>query len=122
MRSWYVLGFTQAHGRHFTHPDTPYFVEFPGVAIQVGDQPIVEFAEIKTSAGSLKLLRPTECVMGRLAAFFHWNDFQGLEQAVQVAIAHPVDIEAIRKWSKREGKMDAFQRFLAAMKAAVPPV
>lgn len=34
------LGFSREEGRHFIHPDTPYFVEFPGSAAAIGDEPI----------------------------------------------------------------------------------
>ena len=113
------LGFTRELGRHFIHPKTKIFVEFPGVATQIGDQPITEFAERKTKAGTLTLLRPTECVMDRLAAFYHWNDPQGLEQAILVALAHPVDLKAIERWSQKEGMKKKFTGFLQELKTRV---
>ena len=43
--------------------------------------------------GTLRLLAPTECVMDRLAWYFHDADTQCLEQAVKVATLHLVDLE-----------------------------
>ena len=64
------------------------FVEFPGTAATVGDEPIRDFEEIHTKAGALGgYWTPTYCVMDRLSAFYHWKDLQSLEQAVLVAKA-----------------------------------
>jgi len=54
-------------------------------------------------------------VKDRLAAYFHWNDRQSLEQALLVAKAQPVDIKEIRRWSKAEDareKFDVSERML----------
>ncbi len=112
------LGFSRERGRHFVHPDSQYFVEFPGTAMSVGDEPIREFEEIKTKAGTLKLLTPTYCVMDRLAAYYHWGDEQSLEQAVVVAQAKPIKLAKVKEWSKREGKSEKFALFVARLKRA----
>lgn len=54
------LGFSRERGRHFVHSKSKFFVEFPGVATQIGDQPVAEFAERKSKGGTLRLLRPTD--------------------------------------------------------------
>jgi hypothetical protein len=105
------LGFSQKKSRHFTHPNTPYFVEFPGTSMMIGDQKIVEFNEIKRHANVLKLLTPTDCVKDRLAAYIHWNDYQGLEQAVLVAKIQGAKLRAIREFCKLEGNIQAFDDF-----------
>ena len=46
----------------------------------IGDQRIEKVTQRKTAAGKLRLLSPTDRVKDRLAAFFHWNDRQSLEQ------------------------------------------
>ncbi|MCM2321988.1 MAG: hypothetical protein NDJ90_01865 [Oligoflexia bacterium] len=69
--------------------------------------------------GTLKLLTPTDCVKDRLAAYFHWNDRQGLNQAVAVAKSHPIDVADIKAWSKREGMGNKFQDFLDSWKGAI---
>ncbi len=104
------LGFAE-HGRYFTHEDTDYFVEFPSGPLGVGDSPIVIVEQIHTETGILSLLTPTDCVKDRLAAYFHWNDEQSLQQAVWVAQSNAFDYEAVKKWSVDEGRQDKFETF-----------
>jgi hypothetical protein len=105
-----LLGFEE-QGRHFIHPDTNYFVEFPTGPLMVGDQRVERARKRKTVAGTLRLLTPTDCVKDRLAAFYHWNDRQSLEQAVLVAHAQRIDLDDIRAWSKCEGNDAKFRVF-----------
>lgn len=112
------LGFVR-RGRMFSHPRTPLFVEFPAGPLAIGDQLIrpSDVAEKRTAAGRLRLLTPTQCVMDRLAAYFHWNDLQSLDQAVLVASSQPVSISRVEEWAKREGageKLETFKKHLAA--------
>jgi hypothetical protein len=104
------LGF-QENGRHFVHPDTVIFIEFPTGPLMVGDQRIYDVTERKTPFGTLRLLSPTDCVKHRLAAFYHWNDRESMEQAVLVAQAQPINLEDVRRWSELEGSEAKFQLF-----------
>lgn len=104
------LGF-EKRGRHWSHDDSPYWVEFPPGPVQVGDAIVTEFAERRTAMGVLRLLAPTECVMDRLAAFYHWDDPQCLDQAVAVARRQDVDLARVEAWSRREGVLEKFRRF-----------
>ena len=104
------LGFLPK-GRHFIHPDTSFLVEFPSGPLMVGDERVTQVVERKTTAGILRLLSPNDCVKDRLAAFFHWNDRQALEQALLVARAQKVDIAEIRRWSRSEGHEEKFRAF-----------
>jgi hypothetical protein len=106
------LGFSKERGRHFIHPDTPFFVEFPGNTLAIGDSLDVEVIQRTSAAGVLKLLSPTDCAKDRLAAFYHWNDRQGLDQAVAVALRHPIALERVRRWSQEEGHLPKFTVFL----------
>jgi hypothetical protein len=54
-------------------------------------------------------------VKDRLAAFFHWNDREALEQAILVARAQPIDMRDIRRWSKAEGAAEKLRTFEAAL-------
>ncbi|OFZ54758.1 MAG: hypothetical protein A2428_01045 [Bdellovibrionales bacterium RIFOXYC1_FULL_54_43] len=110
------LGFNQDKSRLFIHPKSKFYVEFPGSAMRVGESLISEFEELKLPSGTLKLLTPTDCVKDRLAAFYHWNDRQGLDQAVWVAVAQAVNLSEIKKWSKSEGASTKYEEFLAALK------
>jgi hypothetical protein len=112
-----ALGFTKEAGRHWTHPNTEYWVEFPPGPVQVGDAIVTEHAEIPTPFGVLRLLAPTECVMDRLAAYYHWNDAQGLEQAVRVAMNCDIDLDRVEAWSKRERATAKFKDFAEELSA-----
>jgi hypothetical protein len=105
------LGFRK-QGRHWSHPDTPYWVEFPPGPVQVGDAIVSEFAERPTPFGVLRLLAPTDCVMDRLAGYYHWGDPQCLDQALAVARRHSVDLLRIEAWSQREGATPRFRDFV----------
>jgi hypothetical protein len=98
-------------GRHWTHPRSRFLVEFPPGPVQVGDATVTAFAERSTRLGLLRLLAPTECVMDRLAAFFHWNDRQCLEQALAVASRQPIDLARIEEWSRRETALERLREF-----------
>lgn len=106
------IGFKKSATRHWVHPENPYYVEFPGSTISIGNSTDVDVSELKTSAGKLRLLSPTSSVMDRLAAYYHWNDRQGLDQAVMIAKKHPIKIEKIKMWSKNEGHEKKFSEFL----------
>jgi len=101
------LGFHE-EGRHFEHPDTQFFVEFPPGPLAVGVEPVKQIDEIKFSTGMLRIISPTDCVKDRLAAYYHWDDLQCLEQAVLVAKANKIDLEEIERWSIGEGKLEEF--------------
>lgn len=109
------IGFSKSSGRHFTHPETEYFVEFPKPPLSIGNMPIKEWATQNNKAGKLQLLTPTHSVMDRLAGYLHWNDKQNLDQAVMVAKKHPIKIREIEKWSKSEGEIEKFEVFRARL-------
>jgi hypothetical protein len=109
------LGFRQ-QGRHWRHPDTRYWVEFPPGPVQVGGAVVTDFAERSTRLGVLRLLGPTECVMDRLAGYYHWSDPQCLEQALAVARRHPLDLARIEAWSRREGAGRRYQTFVERLR------
>jgi hypothetical protein len=114
------LGF-ERKGRHFVHPDTPFFVEFPTGPLMVGDERVEHVAERETSTGVLRLLSPTDCVKDRLSAYFHWNDLQALEQALLVAAAQDVELDDVRRWAhaeRNEAKHRLFQRRLRQARRA----
>ena len=110
------LGFLADKSRLYRHPETIFLVEFPGSAMQIGEESITTFAEVKTNSGVLKLLTPTDCVKDRLAAYFHWKDPQSLDQAVWVTDAHPINIESVKKWAKNEGMTSKLNDFLKRIK------
>lgn len=107
-----ALGFErEGRSRHWTHPDTDLYVEFPPGPVGVGDRILTTFGEWRTPAGAIRLLTPTQAVMDRLAAFYHWNDRQGLDQAWLIARNQPVDLAEIERWSRDERMGDRFETF-----------
>ncbi len=112
-RIMHGIGFYKKSGRHFEHSDCPLFVEFPPPPVAIGkEMPITKFNRMKT----VVLLTPTDCVKDRLAAYYHWNDPQSLEQALMVARAQKIDMNNIRKWSEKEGAVEKFTRFESLLK------
>lgn len=105
-------------GKDFYHDNADFTVEFPGSELVIGDEPMKPEGEIKVGKFTLKLLSPTQCVMDRLAAFYHWKDRQSLEQALMVAQSHPVKLLKIKKWSENEGMTDRYEVFLQHLKVA----
>ena len=63
------LGFTKESGRHFVHPNSDFFVEFPSAPLAVGNEPVKSWAEFETKAGCIQILTPTQSVMDRLSGF-----------------------------------------------------
>ena len=104
------IGFTEQN-RYFVHQDTAFFLEFPAGPLAVGNEPVARVEELRLETGTLRLLSPTDCVKDRLAAFYHWNDRQCLQQAVWVAQEREVDWKEIDRWSRQEGELGKFEVF-----------
>jgi hypothetical protein len=111
-RTMNALGFERQQ-RHWVHPDNPYWVEFPAGPVAIGEEVIFDFAERRSPAGVLRILHPTECVMDRLTWYFHNTDRQCLEQALQVARRHPINLARIKRWAagERPHGAERFQEF-----------
>lgn len=109
------LGF-ENHGREFRHKNTKFFVEFPTGPLAIGGEVIKAEGELKIKGHKLKLLSPTQSVMDRLAAYFHWNDLQCLDQAIWIAEKHPVQITKVKEWAKNEGEEKKFNIFFETLK------
>ncbi len=118
-KAMHALGFKN-QGKDFYHNDCLFTVEFPGYELVIGDEPMKAEGKIKKGNFTLKLLSPTQCVMDRLAAFYHWKDRQSLQQAVMVAQNHPVKLKSIEAWSIKEGMSDRYKIFLQELKTAKP--
>jgi hypothetical protein len=97
------IGFVEA-GRYFKHPDTDFIIDFPAGPLAVGSEPVRRIEKLKFPTGYLMLLSPTDCIRDRLAAYYHWNDRQCLEQALLVAGARKIDLREIQRWSAAEKK------------------
>jgi hypothetical protein len=112
------LGFvrgSKGRARYFDHPRSRWFVEFPPGPVSFGSaSPAAsEFSTLATPVGPLSIITPTQSVMDRLAAFFHWQDLQSFDQAVMVARHQRIDFEQIRQWARAEAIPQAeIERFL----------
>lgn len=109
------LGFTLTSDRYFAHPDTPFYVEFPAPPLAIGNEPVTSLAEQRRPTGVLRLLTPTQCVMDRLAAYYHWDDRQSFRQAALVAARHSIDWAHVERWSKAEGHALKYRTFRDAL-------
>jgi hypothetical protein len=67
-----------------------------------------ETVEKDFSTGLLRLISPTDCIKDRLAAYYHWNDRQSLDQAILVALECEIDLGEIERWSTKEGRSNEF--------------
>jgi hypothetical protein len=64
----------------------------------------------------IKILSPSDCVKDRLASYIYYNDRDGLDQALLVAKAHPINFESIKSWCKNEKAEFAFDDFISKLK------
>lgn len=111
------LGFIEK-ARYFQRKDCPWFVEFVSPPAAVGNEYVRNFSHVETRFGMIKLLRPEDSVKDRLGAFYHWNDRQGLEQAVNICLEQKIDLSEVENWSLREEQSEKFGIFLDRLKKA----
>ena len=104
------LGFVH-DGSHFAHPRSAYTVDFPPGPLGIGGEIITAWETVHRDGQVLFVLSRTDSVRDRLAAFFHWDDRSSLRIALLVARSGPIDLEAIRAWSAREGAAAKFAEF-----------
>jgi hypothetical protein len=104
-----ALGFHEKN-RYFQHPNATFLVEFPPGPLAVGEEPVKQIDEIKTTTGIVRIISPTDCVKDRLSWYYHNNDTQCLQQAILVSTANTVDLTEIERWSHTEGKIGVFHR------------
>lgn len=110
------LGFTRGSDRrHLVHPNSEWFIEFPPGPVEIGNAVINDWIQMDTGYGTLLILSPTQMVMDRLAAFFHWNDPQSLEQARMIVRENEIDWAALEAWAEDEGAMDKYKYFRSSV-------
>jgi len=103
-------------GNRAERPGQDLSVQFCAPPLAVGRQP-VEPVTVGVGRAAIQTLSPTDCVLDRLMKFYHWDDEQGLEQAVLVAKHRKVDLDRIREVSRREGKLDRYKIFESQTRA-----
>ena len=109
------IGFKRAAEGFFAREDCPFIVEFIPPPLAVGSEPVKKTITINTKHGNLRLLSPTDCVKDRLAAFYHWDDPQSLNQALMVAKRRHIDLKEIKRWSKVERQLEKYREFIGRL-------
>jgi hypothetical protein len=109
------LGFARK-GDHYVHPRVPFYVEFPRGPLAIGDDYRIRPIRRAGTGGRMLTLSATDSCRDRLAAFYHWNDRQSLQVAVQIALAQRIGLERVRRWSTAEGFAERFDEFLAEVR------
>ena len=105
------LGFIDSgHGRHFEHEPSGWLVECPPGPVSFGDTSLSEsdIPIIECEFGKLRVITPTQSLMDRLAAYFHWNRQPELRQQVRqlVTTMEPrgaIEWHMLYEWADREG-------------------
>lgn len=101
------IGFSETN-RYFQYPDCEWFVEFVTPPVAVGRQYIQNFH----TQGAICMLRPEDSVKDRLASYFHWDDIQGLNQAISIIQEHPINLDEIETWAKAEDFPAKYEIFI----------
>lgn len=98
----------------YRHSASPYPIEFPPGPLAIGREFLTEWRTVRSAAGILHVLSPTDSVKDRLASFIHWNDRAGLSQALAVAKAVPseIDLANVEAWAESEAGGRQFKEFL----------
>lgn len=109
------LEFIEKDG-YFQHKDCKWFVEFVSPPIAVGNEPIHKFNNVDTLFGKIKMLRPTDSVKDRLSNFYHWNDEQALEQAINICLEQKIDLDEVKQWSIQELQEEKFDFFKKSLR------
>ena len=109
------IGFQLEKNKYFVHKDTPYYIEFLTPPVSIGEEQISKFETKRSKLGEIKLLTPTDCVKDRLAAYYYWDDREALQQAVMVTKDQKVNMEEIKRWSKKEKRLEKYQDFKKAL-------
>jgi hypothetical protein len=110
------IGF-QKEGRYFSHPNSELYVEFPTGPVAIGSQlPVKPEGQFKVRNTTVTMYSPTQCVMDRLAAWFHWNDRRSLIHALWVCERQPVNLDKIKRWASKEGNSEKLEQFIQEFK------
>lgn len=104
------VGFERESNR-YVHPHSSFWVEFPRGPLGIGSDLDLKPVPFDRSDRRTLALSPTDSVRDRLAAFFHWSDRQALDAAIAIAARHPVKLDRIRTWSRKEGHAERFEEF-----------
>lgn len=108
----------QKKERYFINKNCEYYIEFVSPPVAIGSEPIKNYEYHQTPLGTIKMLTCTDSIKDRLAAFYHWDDKQSLDQAIIIykTISQKIDLNEIKRWSKNEDQLKKFEVFLKYLK------
>jgi hypothetical protein len=110
------IGFNR-EGKNFVHPKSKFYAEFPTGPLAIGSQiPVKAEGKIIVNKTTIKMLSPTQSVMDRLSAWFHWNDRRSLIHALEICKRHPVNLNKLKQWAKGEHEDEKYVQFLETLK------
>jgi hypothetical protein len=109
------IGFRRENDRYI-HPAVEFFVEFPVGPLAIGGDVDIHPVELGPRGKCVLALSATDSCRDRLAAYYHWDDRQSLDVAVQIALRNPVDWKVIEAWSVKEGAAERFAEFRKAVR------
>ncbi len=90
------VGFSR-RGDRYIHRALPVYVEFPSGPLAIGADHRIRPVRRAYGRARTLVLSATDACRDRLAAFYHWNDRQGLEVAVAIARRHRVNMGIIQR-------------------------
>lgn len=107
-----AIGFWK-DGCYFIHDNSKFYVEFPSGPLSIGNRIAVK-PEGMQKVGNIEIhmLSPTQSVMDRLAAWYHWQDRRSLFQAIDIVRNNKVDLKEVERWSKEEGESELYKKFM----------
>lgn len=110
------IGFVRKN-RYFVHPESELYVEFPTGPVAIGHQLLTKpEGQLKVKGTTITMFSPTQCVMDRLSAWFHWNDRRSLIHALWVCEKHPVNLDKIKRWAAKENASEKLEEFVEQYK------
>jgi hypothetical protein len=106
-------------GDYYVHSSSRFSLEFPPGPLAIGDDFVDSWKTFHRKRQLLHVLSPTDACRDRLASFLFWNDFRGLQQALDVCQAQrrKVDLDVVRTWCLRERQAEKFQLFKQRLEA-----
>jgi hypothetical protein len=112
-----TLGFRRA-GDRYVHTKTDFYVEFPRGPLAIGADDDIRPVEHVSGPHRCLSLSATDSCRDRLAAYYHWNDRQSLEVAVEIAVRNRIAWKVIEGWSGAEGFTARYEDFRKSVSSA----
>jgi hypothetical protein len=109
-RTMEELGFHREADR-YVHSSASFFVEFPAGPLAIGSDVDIHPIEIRWRGKAAQALSATDSCRDRLAAYFHWDDRESLEVAIEIAESNDIDWQKVKSWSEKEGAITLFKEF-----------